>query len=56
MKAKMRVIGRQFGPARHQFDPYDAMTNRQFEAEVIAALDAAKQLKYRSRKFMNEEN
>src|SRR5712692_2790401 len=42
MKTKKRVVGRQFGPERHQFDPYDAMTNKEFEAEVIAALDAAK--------------
>jgi predicted DNA binding CopG/RHH family protein len=43
VKTKKRVIGRQFGPERHQFDPYDSMTNKEFEAEVIAALEAAKQ-------------
>ena len=43
MKTRKRVIGKQFGPEPHQFDPYDAMTNKEFEAEVIAALDAAKQ-------------
>jgi predicted DNA binding CopG/RHH family protein len=42
MKTKKRVSGNQFGPEPHQFDPYDAMTNKEFEAEVIAALDAAK--------------
>ena len=43
MKTKKRVSGKQFGPEPHHFDPYDAMTNKEFEAEVIAALHAAKQ-------------
>ena len=43
MKTRKRVIGKQFGPESHHFDPYDAMTNKEFEAEVIAAVDAAKQ-------------
>ena len=43
MKTKKRAIGKRFGPEPHQFDPYDAMTNKEFEAQVIAALNAAKQ-------------
>jgi predicted DNA binding CopG/RHH family protein len=43
MKTKKRVIGKQFGPESHQFDPYDGMTDKEFEAEILAALDAAKQ-------------
>src|SRR6266704_249955 len=35
--------GKQLGPEPHQFDPYDGMTDRKFESEVLAALDAAKQ-------------
>ena len=43
MKTKKRVVGKRFGPEQHQFDPYDGMSNTEFEAEVLAALDAAKQ-------------
>ena len=43
MKSKKRVIGKQFGPGPHQFDPYNGMTDKEFETEVLAALDAAKQ-------------
>ena len=43
MKSKKRVIGKQFGPGSHQFDPYNGMTDKEFETEVLAALDAAKQ-------------
>lgn len=43
MKTKKRVIGKQFGPEAHQFDPYDGMAGKEFEAEVLTALDAAKQ-------------
>ena len=43
MKTKKRVVGKQFGPEHHQFDPYDGMSDKKFEAEVLAALDAAKQ-------------
>jgi predicted DNA binding CopG/RHH family protein len=43
MKTKKRVVGKRFGPEPHHLDPYDAMTNKEFEAEVIAALDAVKQ-------------
>jgi predicted DNA binding CopG/RHH family protein len=42
MKTKKRAVGRRFGPEPHQFDPYDGMSNKEFEAEVLAALDAAK--------------
>jgi len=42
LKTKKRVIGKQFGREPHQFDPYDGMTDRKFESEVVAALDAAK--------------
>jgi predicted DNA binding CopG/RHH family protein len=43
MKTNNRIIGKQFGPEPHQVDPYDGMTDKQFETEVLAALDAAKQ-------------
>ena len=43
MKTKKRVVGKQFGPEPHQFDPYAGMSHKEFEAEVLAALDAAKQ-------------
>jgi predicted DNA binding CopG/RHH family protein len=43
MKRKKRVVGRRFGPEPHQFDPYDGMTDKEFETEVLAALDATKQ-------------
>jgi predicted DNA binding CopG/RHH family protein len=43
MRTKKRIVGKQFGPEPHQFDPYDGMSNKEFEAEVLAALDAAKQ-------------
>jgi len=43
MKTKKRVIGKQFGPEPHQIDPYDGMSDKKFESEVLAALDAAKQ-------------
>ena len=43
MKTKKRAIGTQFGPEPHQFDPYDGMSTKHFEAEVMAALVAAKQ-------------
>ena len=42
MKVKKRVIGKQFGPEPHQFDPYDGMTKDEFEAEVLAAFRAAR--------------
>lgn len=43
MKNKKRVIGKRFGPESHQFDPYDGMSDKEFEAEISAALDATKQ-------------
>ena len=43
MMTKKRVVGKRFGPETHQFDPYDGMSGKEFEAEVLAALDAAKQ-------------
>ena len=43
MKTKKRVTGKQFGPEPHQFDPYEGMADKEFETEVLAALDAAKQ-------------
>src|SRR5439155_19505777 len=43
MKIKKRVIGKQVGPEPHQFDPYDGMSDKKFESEVLAAHDAAKQ-------------
>ena len=43
MKTKKRVVGKRFGPEPHQFDPYDGMSDKEFEADVLAALDAAKQ-------------
>ena len=43
MKTKKRVVGKRFGPEPHQFDPYNGMSDKEFEAEILAALDAAKQ-------------
>lgn len=43
MTTKKKVIGKQFGREQHQFDPYEGMTDRQFEAAVLAALEASKQ-------------
>jgi predicted DNA binding CopG/RHH family protein len=43
MKTKKPVVGKQFGPEPHQFDPYAHMADNHFEAEVLAALNAAKQ-------------
>lgn len=43
MKTKKRVIGKQFGPEPHQYDPYDGMTDKEFEAEMVAAFEASKQ-------------
>jgi predicted DNA binding CopG/RHH family protein len=43
MKTAKRVIGKQFGAERHQHDPFDGMTAKEFEAEVMASIDAAKQ-------------
>ncbi|MGH7490513.1 MAG: CopG family antitoxin [bacterium] len=43
MKTKKRVVGKRFGPEPHQFDPYDGMSDKEFEAEVVAALAAAKE-------------
>lgn len=43
MKTKKRVVGKRFGPEPHQFDPYDGMSDKEFEAKVLAALDAARQ-------------
>lgn len=42
MTAKKRVIGKRFGSQAHQFDPYDGMTDTEFEAEVLSAFSAAK--------------
>jgi predicted DNA binding CopG/RHH family protein len=42
MKTKKRPIGKRFGPRPHQFDPYAGMTDKEFEAEVLASIDAAK--------------
>jgi predicted DNA binding CopG/RHH family protein len=42
MKTRKRTVGKQFGPERHQFDPYDGMSDKEFEAEVLASIDAAK--------------
>jgi predicted DNA binding CopG/RHH family protein len=42
MKTKKRVIGKRIGPEPHHLDPYDGMTDKEFETEVLAALDAAK--------------
>jgi predicted DNA binding CopG/RHH family protein len=43
MKTKKRVTGKRFGHEPHQFDPYDGMADKEFEADVLAAVDAAKQ-------------
>lgn len=43
MKTKKRVIGKQFGPEPHQYDPFEGITDREFEAEVLKAFDATKQ-------------
>lgn len=43
MKTKKRVVGKQFGPEPHQYDPFDGMTDREFEAEVLKAFEASKQ-------------
>jgi predicted DNA binding CopG/RHH family protein len=42
MKARKRPVGKQFGPEPHQFDPYNGMSDKEFEAEVLASIDAAK--------------
>ena len=42
MTVKRRATGRKFGPEAHQFDPYDGMTDKEFEKVVGAALDAVK--------------
>lgn len=43
MKTRKRVIGKQFGPEPYQYDPFDGLTDKEFEAEVLRAFDAAKQ-------------
>lgn len=43
MKTKKRVIGKQFGPEPHQYDPFDGITDKEFEAEVLKAFDATRQ-------------
>lgn len=43
MKTKKRVLGKQFGPEPHQYDPFDGMTDREFEREVLASFAASKQ-------------
>ena len=43
MKTKKRVVGKQFGPEPHQYDPFDGMTDREFEVEVLKAFEASKQ-------------
>lgn len=43
MKTKKRVVGKQFGPEPHQYDPFEGMTDREFEAEVLKAFEASKQ-------------
>lgn len=43
MKTSKPVVGKQFGPQPHQYDPFDGMTDKAFEAEVLATIDAAKQ-------------
>ena len=43
MKTQKRVIGKQFGPEPHQYDPYDGMTDKEFETEMEAAFAASKQ-------------
>jgi predicted DNA binding CopG/RHH family protein len=42
MRAKRRTTGTKFGPEAHQFDPYDGMTDKEFERLVVAAFDAVK--------------
>ena len=42
MTTKKRVIGKKFGPESHHFDPYDGMTDREFDRVVVAAFDAVK--------------
>jgi predicted DNA binding CopG/RHH family protein len=42
MKTRKRPVGKKFGPEPHQFDPYDRMSDKEFEAEVLASIDAAK--------------
>jgi len=42
MKTKKRMGGKQFGPESHQFDPYDGLSDKEFEAEVLASIDEAK--------------
>lgn len=37
VKTKKRVIGKQFGPEPHQSDPFEGITDREFEAEVLKA-------------------
>lgn len=43
MKTKKRAIGKQFGPEPHQYDPFDGITDKEFEAEVLKAFDATRQ-------------
>ncbi len=43
MKTTKRVIGKQFGPEPHQYDPFEGMTDKEFEAEVLKAFEASKQ-------------
>jgi predicted DNA binding CopG/RHH family protein len=43
MKAKKRVIDKQFGPEPHQYDPFDGMADKEFEAEMLRAFEASKQ-------------
>lgn len=38
-----RVIGKQFGPEPYQYDPYEGMTDDEFESEVRAAIEAVRQ-------------
>ena len=42
MTTKKRVTGKRFGPEPHHFDPYDGMTDKEFERVVLAAFDAVK--------------
>ena len=42
MTAKKRATGKKFGPEAHQFDPYDGMTDKEFEKGVVAAFNAVK--------------
>ncbi len=43
MKNKKRAIGKRFGSEPHHYDPFDGLTDNEFEAEVLRAFEATKQ-------------